>query len=308
MKLSVPSCFGFSLLTLVFLCLSSYSVVRPVLAATNSFRVDLSPIEAERSFSRYIDNLFKNNEIAHEDPDASEAGSVEAGVSGEHQTHPTGEEEEETIDEEDHDEIEDPWELSDSVNSFEGSLMDLWSEFECSKVFKEQRPIPDHATWMLLRGAYIATVGPQYSTIEYNDEIKDGFLVPVKLDYVPGKGRGVIALEDIPKGTLVWDPLYVARFSSAVDYRRFLASIPSDLACDVMIWAYTETSGDEDQLFTLVSVDLDAGSLMNSITRLEDKNISPSSRAMRNIKAGEELLVDYADFEKDGGWDDFGLI
>lgn len=185
----------------------------------------------------------------------------------------------------------------------------MWLEFECEEVFSEQRPIPDNATWMLLRGAYVATVGRQFSSIGYGTIGADGVLVRVKVDYVPGKGRGVFALEDMPEeGTHVWDALYTARFPSAIEYRRFLASIPEDLACDVLIWSYVERSNYKDPSSSRVSLDLDACSFMNNIMdNLEDQNLANNYRMTRHIWAGEELIVNYEEFVEEGGWEHFGL-
>jgi len=149
-----------------------------------------------------------------------------------------------------------------------------------------------------------------------------GFEIPVKVEHIPGKGRGVIALQDIPEGTFVWGSIHTARFPSPVMFRRFLASLPDDLACDVMVWAYVEEHppirndremNDQDDDHTTntvptISVDLDAGSFMNSVSANTTTNLDPDTyRTNRLVKAGEELILDYRDFEMEGSWNAAGF-
>ena len=210
----------------------------------------------------------------------------------------------------------DPWYLSDQANSFTGNADDYWDEFECDDLFSGnvQRPIHDASTWQFLRGVYLGVVGPHRSTIALEDLFRnDGFAVPVKVVHIPNKGRGVIAPHDIPEGTLVWDSIHTARFPSPTSYRRFLASLPDDLACDVMLWAYVEDYAHETPDGSAsprptISVDLDAGSFMNTVSVNDFTNLHPETyKANRLIKAGEELIVDYRDFEKEGSWNAAGF-
>jgi len=222
----------------------------------------------------------------------------------------------------------DPWFVSTHVNSYHGDTEAFWDELDCDDVFAEQRPIHNQSTWMLLRGAYIASVGPQYSTIDDFHLHKNGFQVKTKVVQIPAKGRGVVALEDIPQGTLVWRSTQTARFPSVVEYRRFLLSLPDDLACDVMIWAYVEKydfeegedEDDDDEeeeeeeeeesvaRRPVISVDLDEGSFMNTINTPSDKNIDNHNyRTNRLVKAEEELVLDYGDFEDESNWDVVGF-
>jgi SET domain-containing protein len=58
----------------------------------------------------------------------------------------------------------------------------------------------------------------------------------------------------------------------------------------------------------MISVDLDEGSFFNTISGLDEKNVDVlSGVALRDIRAGEELLVDYEDFVSDLSWSEFGL-
>jgi hypothetical protein len=210
----------------------------------------------------------------------------------------------------------DPWYWDDAVNSHSGYYDEFWDELECDDVLaKDQvRPIHSQSTWVLLRGVYSGIVGPNNSTIDAKHLFENGFRVPFKVEHVPGKGRGVIALEDIPEGTFVWEGIQTARFPSPVEYRRFLMSTPYELACDILgLWAYTEEFAFKYDLEgtrrgPVISVDLDEGSFVNTADATTSKNIDDSTyRATRLIKAGEELIVDYGAFEEAGSWEAAGF-
>lgn len=231
--------------------------------------------------------------------------------------------------------LDDPWFLSEDAASELGDYDDFWEELDCDEVLADgkERPIHEQWTWMLLRGVYQGIVGPNYSTIDADRILENGFQVPVTVQQIPGKGRGIVALEDIPEGTLVWKGRHTARFPSPVEFRRFLATLPNDLACDVMIWAYVEDHDDYEDTTTtedhdydettitddnhhasipplfflgtrsVITVDLDEGALINTRDTTTEKNIDNLSyTSNRLIKAGEELIVDYSDFEKSGSW------
>jgi len=226
---------------------------------------------------------------------------------------------------------DDPWFLTEDASSHVGDFDAFWEALQCDTVFDqlERRPIPSRRMWVFLRGLYFGIVGPQQSTIDVSlddDRTKEtsqnppettttsidgnSFLVPIKVEYVPGKGRAVIAVEDIPQGTQVCNGAWVARFLSPMYFRRFLSSLPRDLACDVMIWSFVEDhvwededdDSDEDGRPTL-SVDLDEAAFMNKASRDEGSNIeNENCIASRMIFKGEELLLDYSEFEKEFSW------
>jgi len=216
----------------------------------------------------------------------------------------------------------DPWFLTNESRSESGDYDNFWNDLDCETLMEEggPRPIPPIATWGLLRGVYYGIVGPQQSTIDYLNLPIDGngFLVPVTVGYVPEKGRGIFAAEDIPKGTVVWDEIFTARFPSPIYFRRFLSTIPREMACDVLIWAYSEDyawDGDDDDddpsnKRPTLSVDLDIGSLMNTENKETDewKNVdNENCEATRLIRKGEEILVDYKEFERKDSWRSAGF-
>ena len=75
---------------------------------------------------------------------------------------------------------------------------------------------------------------------------------------------------------------------------------------DFDVWAGDSFSNirakipDTDGLKLVVTCDLDAGSLINHSS---DANLFNTGIASRDIQEGEELLVDYKEFEKDNYWE-----
>jgi hypothetical protein len=161
------------------------------------------------------------------------------------------------------------------------------------------------------------------STILPTDDV-DGFDgVPIKVKLVPGKGRGIFAARDIPKGKRIWTAHYqMACFYDPHSFRRFLAAIPSnELVCDVLQWSYAVDYGDEGRSDLRMCTPLDQGALVNTNGRNEEANIGcvrhlakeheggcrDNDFAFRTIRAGEEILGDYSEFVVPGGWSRFGM-
>lgn len=113
--------------------------------------------------------------------------------------------------------------------------------------------------WVLMRSAYLAVIGPHQASL--NLTYGSGFKVPIKVAHSPGRGRGVFAVEDIPKGTLVWRSEFTATFTEGEQFRRFLAVLPDDMVCDLIIWCYTSMGAAKKNI---IECDLDEGSLVNS--------------------------------------------
>jgi hypothetical protein len=201
---------------------------------------------------------------------------------------------------------------------------DFWRYLKCEELFEKPRPIHDESTWRVLWDSFhkITTplapsfVGPQ------PQGNASGFAVQHFVKQIPGKGRGIFASQFIPKGKLVYSTTkQTARFHNAHHYRTFLTSIPEDLTCDVLMWAYVQDlamDGEEEKL--VISLDMDDGSLCNDGDSMA--NIGCDSEAaefvqygcklnyfaLRDIEAGEELECMYGNFvPADGGWNAFGL-
>jgi len=119
-----------------------------------------------------------------------------------------------------------------------------------------------------------------------------------------GRGRGMYAIRDIPRGTKTW---YFGigwmtndgEWSTRESMLGFLERLPHDLQCDVLLWAYAvqpsrkKSSGKKGERF--VECNLDEASFFNHGERPDLVNIE-HNRASRDIEEGEELLMDYGSF------------
>uniref|UniRef100_A0A7S3V8J6 SET domain-containing protein n=1 Tax=Chaetoceros debilis TaxID=122233 RepID=A0A7S3V8J6_9STRA len=111
---------------------------------------------------------------------------------------------------------------------------DFFDAYDCDTVLSQPRPIHNESTWMLLRGAYIASVGAENASIQYPASTKSGYQVAVIVQETKMAGRGVYAAEDIAKGTRIWTSrVQSAHFKTGQSYRHFLNSMGNDLVCDL---------------------------------------------------------------------------
>lgn len=205
--------------------------------------------------------------------------------------------------------------------------MKLWNISDilnCTAYWNDDPPVRDSPAWAYARGAYIAIVGPDQAEFP-PDVFGSGFAADtVEVRVSEEKGRGLFATAPFRAGERVWEDHFTACFDDGMEYRRFLASLPADLACDVLDWAYSGTEYG-------VCVDLDEGSLINHAASTEENRVhwqtdhetpnimvDPETGlhvATVDIQPGEELLIDYRLFgEKDsydllglGTWENSGL-
>ena len=93
--------------------------------------------------------------------------------------------------------------------------------------------------------------------------------------------------------------MYAAEFFVHDDLNRYLAVLPTDLACDVILWTYnSEEDPAKDFYF---SVDLDLGTFCNNggsehtnLVWEPNQHVDVySAVASRDIAAGEEVLCNY---------------
>jgi hypothetical protein len=157
--------------------------------------------------------------------------------------------------------------LNSRIDSQHGTHYHLMEYFECfaDRPNMMVEAYNDETIWRFLRYLYVGVVGPEKSSLRQMDGF--GFEVPVRFAYAEGKGRGIYAVEDIPKvrklaeywpgpysyhsltpaqyfpcfhtcklhhetphsqDTVVMNSsLFCAKFHTASDYRRFVASLPA---------------------------------------------------------------------------------
>lgn len=162
-------------------------------------------------------------------------------------------------------------------------------------------------------------------------------VVPSQIgDAGPKKGRGLFATAPISKGALVvnLDNGSTGLFKVGHSWREFAVSLPREIACNFIEWSWVQTvspssviDNDDDVRNGLsVFIAFDESNLMNSADWDDvEANVRCGSppkhegddwgscrfqyHATRDIAAGEELLLNYGDFEETSqqGWVDIGL-
>jgi hypothetical protein len=206
-------------------------------------------------------------------------------------------------------------------------LFDPWDHYNCNdpSVWTMPRPLYSLDMWMRLRQAYIDVVGSTKSSIGNEASPEDGFAISAEVKQAPGKGRGLFAAEDIPRGQLIWTALkQSAAIDSGEDYKHFLDLLQVDEACDVIQWSYVDTTPrGADAAAThisTISTDLDNMTFVNGDEEDANAGCLPqweardpggclmNDYALQDIKKGEEILVDYGEFAIRDGWRQFGLL
>ena len=125
----------------------------------------------------------------------------------------------------------------------------MWKRLKCNKIFKKERPIHSYTDWLFARSLYRDIVGRSQSSIGSSDgDVKNGFQYKVEAKQAPPKGRGIFALEDIKKGSLIWSTRMTARFRDGSSYRKFIFGLEAGFACDVLQWG--KLAGKESVLFS----------------------------------------------------------
>jgi hypothetical protein len=209
---------------------------------------------------------------------------------------------------------------------FYDRLFSPWSHYNCddTSVWPLPRPLYSQDMWMRLREAYVDIVGSTKSSIGTEALAEDGFALSVEVKQAPGKGRGLFAAEDIPRGRLIWSSLkQTACFESGEDFTNFLDALEVGEACDVIQWSYVHAiPGVANKGATQISTDLDNMTFVNQVmTEDEDPDAGclpewearhpggcwMNTYALRDIKDGEEILIDYTEFAIADGWSKFGL-
>jgi len=168
----------------------------------------------------------------------------------------------------------------------------------CRSLWGTSQSIWDEDTFKKLQDTYRMVVAEDKWSIATFPT--SGFVIPHEIRQSSEKGRGVFATSHVPKGTLVWHPAQHAEFPDETTFRRFLSSLPWELACDILQWAYVEEVWKEEYK---VAVELDQGSLVNHGS-CDEANVGELEKgefiiAIRDIEAGEEFLQDYTTFDND---------
>ena len=191
------------------------------------------------------------------------------------------------------------------------SRSDFKTAFQCSHHLSiGTKAVPTLEYWQTLRDVYNSEVD---SSFLFDDPVPptQGYTLnenggpPYYAKLSPGKGRGLFASRDIKKGELV-DGIEGGTksdmiFTTVDAIRRYLLALPEPMACDVLEWTYTEKLVKGGPSVLLCASDI--SSLANSVWGEDDPNVMPKDKkssvrlyATRDIKKGEELLMDYGVF------------
>jgi hypothetical protein len=178
----------------------------------------------------------------------------------------------------------------------------LWNRFDCNTVFESEKQIPSTETWMKMRQACVDVVGSSKSTVGAE---------PIEVQQSPGKGRGIFATEDVPRGQGIWSgAMQRAQFDTGFNCNEFLDSLSDEDACDVLQFSYALILGDdkENKQNARICVELDNGAIMTSIDFVRDPvdagclpewsdvfrgGCDHDQHALRDIKKGDEILMSY---------------
>lgn len=230
-------------------------------------------------------------------------------------------------------------------------LGDVRQMFNCDHViYSTHRPIHTPEVWETIRQHYyqqrqqiegksndkIATTSSSLSTSTMHSS---GFKVPYEVRYIEGRGRCVFATEHIPKGTFVFDDKpFMAKFTTRLDFLRYLATIPlgNDMVCDIIEWSYASNfndyygapNDDDDRSNVAIVFVMDEGSLINDagdeaweenlqyepnigcphkMEGQRTKDCLTQLYSLQDIQPGEEITCNYHDFCRQHYWKVFDL-
>ena len=185
------------------------------------------------------------------------------------------------------------------------------TQFECDYHLRlGTTSVPKIEYWQTLRDVYKSEVDSSYLFDDpipptQGSTLNENGATPYYADLSPGKGRGLFASRDIMKGELVdgveGGTKSDMKFTTEEAMQRYLMALPEPMACDVMEWTYTADLGMGEKPVILCASDI--SSLMNTVRGNDQANVMPKDSssstllfAVRDIKKGEEILMDYEVF------------
>ena len=150
----------------------------------------------------------------------------------------------------------------------------------------------NHKTWKLLQRVYREEAHKLHRRnfgVAWSAR-HTGMQIPFHVKDDGPRGRSVYSAIDIEKGTKIWNPSKLATFDHPLELVNFLQRLSHDLQCDVLLWAYPDAENEN------VGLALDEGTFVNHAESDELKNMGSTGYALRDIRAGEEILEDYTEF------------
>ena len=188
--------------------------------------------------------------------------------------------------------------------------------FNCTGYLNDgTKPPPTMDDWETMLKAYNEMVDPTYK-FDADVPPTEGYRLnengppPYYPKLSPGKGRGLFASRDIQKGEIVHNGTTSdVIFPNDTSWKRFMFALPRKMACDQWEWTFTQQF-EEGGPMKIVS-SLNIAILMNEGDEVGDDNVQPQDGkgnfdeytsvfyALRDIKQGEEILMNYADYDTD---------
>lgn len=155
-----------------------------------------------------------------------------------------------------------PLELRPNADKWKAMTRDEMSEeLKCN--YEKDRPITDPDAWIGMREAYISIVGTERATVEVevaalddndndnnsNNTFETAFRVPFEVRQSPRMGRGIFLAKGlhgngVKKGEILYDFSQSAQFWDGSEFAEFVRILQPELACDVLMWSYTQYFGE----------------------------------------------------------------
>ena len=189
---------------------------------------------------------------------------------------------------------------NDSDSSTSSSIVFANIVTGCSKSNHTQYLEHDKDTWTLLQQAHDRVKGKR----SHYKASHTGMMVPFEIrsssssvgggrDSDGNDERYLYVTEDVQQGTQLWQPLHYVTFHSQHDYVKFLIEVGEHyLQCEVLSWTHPsihQINGTD----MYVDITLDEGTFIAEIEQQEEEiaNIDINCRAIREIKAGEKIIM-----------------
>ncbi|OEU06621.1 hypothetical protein FRACYDRAFT_254172 [Fragilariopsis cylindrus CCMP1102] len=211
--------------------------------------------------------------------------------------------------------------VDDSDSSTSSSIVFANIVTGCSKSNHTQYLEHDKDTWTLLQQAHDRVKGKRSHYKAHHTGMMVPFEIRSSSSTPIGGGRDgqnvnderyLYVTEDVQQGTQLWQPLHYVTFHSQKDYVKFLIEVGEHhLQCEVLSWTHPsihQSNGTD----MYVDITLDEGTFIaeeeKEQQQQEKANIDINCRAIREIKAGEKIIMngstEYSDTinEKEVDW------
>ena len=214
----------------------------------------------------------------------------------------------------------------------EFSYWELHAYFACDKLFLSPRPLWTDQQWRDVRDFYHEFMKEDEKDEDSPEELHSYQFTAEEYDLSQNaipfqsgeKGRGLQAVRDIQAGELVFKATNnTIVFNYGHTWRKLLFAINEryddpGITCDMHVWSWVQDLYDGGPMKILM--DLDSGSLLNEgrdEATWDPPNVQcgkPDATrcdmdyyAFRDIKKGDELLIDYREFAWLESWPAMGL-